>query len=82
MPELTKSSVGRPRRFVPPEQVQELRREGLSFREIARKTGFGYGSVRRAYVTEANGDSAEILDTATCKQADAPVVRATQFAAR
>lgn len=29
--------------------VYRLRSEGLSFRQIARKTGFGYGSVRRAY---------------------------------
>jgi hypothetical protein len=54
MPQFSKASVGRPRRFIPPEQVEQLRREGLSFREIARKTGFGYGSVRRAYSLSAD----------------------------
>jgi len=52
MPEIPRGAVGRPRRFVSPEQVRELRRAGLSFRQIAQKTGFGYGSVRRAYIAE------------------------------
>ena len=41
--------VGRPPRHVEPELVQRLRSSGMSFREIARQTGFGYGTVRRAY---------------------------------
>ena len=41
--------VGRPPRFVEPELVKQLRSSGLSFRQIARKTGLGYGTVRRAY---------------------------------
>ena len=40
---------GRPRRHAPPEEIRELRNQGLSFRAIARKTGLGYGTVRRAY---------------------------------
>jgi hypothetical protein len=35
--------------YVSPESVRDLRGRGLSFREIARKTGLGYGTVRRAY---------------------------------
>jgi hypothetical protein len=54
MPEFTMPGpanvlVGRPRRYIAPEHVRELRRQGLSFREIARSTGFGYGTVPRAY---------------------------------
>jgi DNA invertase Pin-like site-specific DNA recombinase len=40
---------GRPRREASPDQIRELRVQGLSFRAIARKTGLGYGTVRRAY---------------------------------
>jgi len=40
---------GRPRRHAPPEEIRELRNQGLSFRAIARKTGLGYGTVRRVY---------------------------------
>lgn len=40
---------GRPRRNVAPDQIRELRSQGLSFRAIARKTGLGYGTVRRAH---------------------------------
>lgn len=46
---LKKRASGRPRRYVSGERIHELRRQGLSFRQIARKTGFGYGTVRRAY---------------------------------
>jgi DNA invertase Pin-like site-specific DNA recombinase len=49
MPKIAKRSVGRPRRHVAPDQIEELRKQGFSFREIARKTGVGYGTVRRAY---------------------------------
>ena len=42
-------AAGRRRREVSPDLIQELRRQGLSFRQIARHTGFGYGTVRRAY---------------------------------
>jgi len=42
-------AAGRPRSKVPPDLILELRRQGLSFREIARHTGCGYGTVRRAY---------------------------------
>ena len=40
---------GRPRCNAAPDQIRELREQGLSFRAIARRTGFGYGTVRRAY---------------------------------
>jgi hypothetical protein len=46
-----RSLVGRPRRYIAPERIRELRSQGLSFRAIARNTGFGYGTVRRAYST-------------------------------
>lgn len=42
-----KRSVGRPRRHVEPDQINNLRGQGLSFREIAQQTGLGYGTVRR-----------------------------------
>ncbi len=50
---MPKRPVGRPRRYIAPEHVQELRSQGLSFRQIARKTGFGYGTVRRAILAPA-----------------------------
>lgn len=43
-----KRKVGRPRINIRPEQIRDLRDQGLSFRKIAAQTGFGYGSVRRA----------------------------------
>ena len=50
---------GRPRRDASPDQIKEMRIQGLSFRAIARKTGLGYGTVRRAYwAAEAVGASA------------------------
>lgn len=51
--------AGRPRQEVPPKLVHQLREKGLSFRAIAHQTGFGYGSVRRAYrnYTEKSGKS-------------------------
>ena len=48
-PKPPKRPVGRPRRYAEPEQIGELRRQGLTFRQIARQTGLGYGTVRRAY---------------------------------
>lgn len=44
-----KRRVGRPRIHIPPELIRNLREQGLSFRKIAVLTGFGYGSVRRAW---------------------------------
>jgi hypothetical protein len=49
MSKLPKRPVGRPRRNVPAETLLDLRQRGLSFRQIAEQTGFGYGTVRRAY---------------------------------
>jgi len=42
-------SVGRPRVVFRRDQVFELRAKGLSWREIARRTGVSTGSVRRAF---------------------------------
>lgn len=41
--------VGRPRVYVSSQLILTLRQQGLSFRQIAGVTGFGYGTVRRAY---------------------------------
>jgi len=41
--------AGRPRRPVAENRVRSLRAQGLSFRQIAQRMGFGYGSVRRAF---------------------------------
>ena len=74
MPQIRRLSVGRPRRFVPPEQIRELRRKGLSFRQIARTTGFGYGSVRRAFqMAVASGGSGEDLGHNSLQTADAAI---------
>ncbi len=43
-----KRRVGRPSRHASPERVRELRNQGYSYRKIARVTGYGYGTVRRA----------------------------------
>jgi lambda repressor-like predicted transcriptional regulator len=43
---------------VPADLVRELRGKGLSFREIARRTGYGYGSVRRAFYGHAGKETA------------------------
>ena len=42
--------VGRPAIHVTPERIQDLKSRGMSFRQIARFTGLGYGTVRRAYL--------------------------------
>jgi len=49
--------IGRPRRVFNRQQVAELRREGLSFREIASRLGVGEGTVRRVFraLAEATG---------------------------
>ena len=50
---------GRPARFVPVEVIRKLHRQGYSFRAIARTTGLGYGTVRRAFhgAAQAGRDS-------------------------
>ena len=40
---------GRPTRYVNVDLVRGLYDMGYSFRAISRKTGFGYGTVRRAF---------------------------------
>ena len=40
---------GRPAKFVCVEVIRGLHGQGFSFREIARCTGVGYGTVRRAF---------------------------------
>ena len=42
-------AVGRPRRVFDRQKVLDLRRQGISWPEIARRTGAGIGTVRRAY---------------------------------
>jgi DNA invertase Pin-like site-specific DNA recombinase len=42
-------SAGRPPKCVSADYIRQLHSQGLSFRQIARQTGFGYGTVRRAY---------------------------------
>jgi DNA invertase Pin-like site-specific DNA recombinase len=41
--------IGRPRKIFRRDQVAELRRRGVPWREIARTLGVGVGTVRRAY---------------------------------
>lgn len=41
--------IGRPRAVFNLDQVRELRRQGVSWRKIARRVGAGVGTVRRAY---------------------------------
>jgi len=48
-----KRTLGRPGRTA--SRIKALRDSGLSFREIARVTGFGYGTVRRAYTSAGAG---------------------------
>lgn len=55
----TKRKVGRPQVYVPLELIQRLREQGLSFRRISQLTGFGYGSVRRAWKRIAGGQQAD-----------------------
>jgi DNA invertase Pin-like site-specific DNA recombinase len=43
-------AIGRPRANASPQVVKELRQQGLSYRMIARLTGFGYGTIRRIYL--------------------------------
>ena len=63
-----KRSVGRPRRPVPADWVRELRRQGLSFREIARETGYGYGSVRRAFFGAVAMDAPRLSSAAAAER--------------
>jgi hypothetical protein len=46
---VSRRAAGRPARYVSPEWIRHLRDQGLTFRKIARETGLGYGTVRRAY---------------------------------
>jgi DNA invertase Pin-like site-specific DNA recombinase len=41
--------IGRPRVVVRGDKLVELREQGLSWREIARRMGMGVGTVRRAH---------------------------------
>lgn len=57
------SRNGRPRRSVDPEQVKQLRREGLSWRQIAAQLGLGYGTVYRAAQERSKSDPKIVLRT-------------------
>jgi hypothetical protein len=46
--------IGRPRALLRRDEVAELRRNGLSWRQIASKVGVGVGTVRRAAVAVSN----------------------------
>ena len=46
---MTFARAGRPRQPVDPGQVILLRAQGLSWRQIARRLGVGYGTVRRTW---------------------------------
>jgi DNA invertase Pin-like site-specific DNA recombinase len=48
--------IGRPRVVFPRESVRELRKEGLSWRQIARRLGVSSTAVRRAYATAPPND--------------------------
>ena len=54
----TGKQIGRPRAVFRRDLVAEFRREGLSWREIARRTGVGVGTVRRAYGVEPDATAA------------------------
>ena len=41
--------IGRPRAVLDPDTIIELRRQGYSWRQIARRTGLGVGTIRRSY---------------------------------
>lgn len=46
--------IGRPRKLFRRDQVAALRRDGLSWKQIARRLGASTGSVRRAYSHSSN----------------------------
>ena len=66
---------GRPRRCVEIAHIRQLRLQGLSLRQISRKTGLGYGTVRRAL----NGgvDSSELSQNPTAAILPVPPERPT-----
>jgi DNA invertase Pin-like site-specific DNA recombinase len=47
--------IGRPKRIFDRERLEELRREGLSYREIARRVGLGEGTVRQVLAGAEKG---------------------------
>lgn len=55
------SRNGRPRRSVDAEQVKQLRREGLSWRQIAAQLRLGYGTVYRAAQERSKSDPKIVL---------------------
>jgi len=50
--------IGRPRLVFHRDQVQELRKEGLSWRQIARRVGASSTAVRRAHAADIGGSEA------------------------
>jgi DNA invertase Pin-like site-specific DNA recombinase len=62
--------IGRPRAIFRRDEVADLRRQGLSWRQIARRLGAGVGTVRRAFgdsdgVPEACQNAINVQRTAT-----------------
>ena len=50
------NKVGRPRVYIPLNILRDFRAQGLSFRSIAAAMDVGYGSVRRAWNKQVNGE--------------------------
>lgn len=72
--------MGRPRRDISPEMVKNLHSQGYSFRVIARWTGVGYGTVRRAYHRPSQGGAEAGADSAP-QAAPMPPERAAETGA-
>jgi DNA invertase Pin-like site-specific DNA recombinase len=58
---------GRAQRHVDSAQVAELRTQGLSWRQIAKRLGVGYGTARRAYQRRAKIEPKVILEISGSK---------------
>jgi len=50
-----KHPVGRPRVHITPEQVQELRNQGVPWRQVAKTLGIGTATAMRLFRSSAGG---------------------------
>jgi putative DNA-invertase from lambdoid prophage Rac len=64
--------IGRPRAFVPVARAVRLRRQGLSYREIARRLRVGYGTLHRALQA---ADGSDEITSSTASRAEAGAQR-------
>lgn len=64
---MTVARSGRPRQLVDLGQVILLRAQGLSWRQIARRLGVGYGTVRRAWQKRAKSEPKLVPQVAETK---------------